>query len=363
MKKWIAALTASALGLSSMATAQALPDFEFQGLNGGEQVTVGQEYTYRMFNTDSSGSVTSDERSDYRFSIKVTEGKNYVKTLKLSALDTDYYYLVFEASDTYNYRSPKDVVFEITCTNKDDSDDEVTNEFSFTVGDFADTTITSTPCEINNEDKVVSFSKRNDRYDITVENVVQFKLYPENKTYNFNVSENPDDDIIDANPDAQLYFWNFTADPDLHMNTVVYFEKLDDDMRYIYEIENDGTLTDLEATRSGDTFRFTTDHLGFYVQSDERLTDASSSSDDEEEEEEEEEETTSRPNPSTSGSNSSSSGSGSSSSSSSGSGSSSGTTTGGGRVNPETGASAAPAVAAAAMLTAGAAALLARKRR
>lgn len=83
--------------------------------------------------------------------------------------------------------------------------------------------------------------------------------------------------IADAPNSAELTFYKFPNKNRLEYSATVGIE-INNDEKYVYEIDSNNKLTDLNATKKNGYLTFTTDKLGAYVASDTKLSTSGSSS-------------------------------------------------------------------------------------
>ncbi len=130
------------------------------------------------------------------------------------------------------------------------------------------------PTVIDFKDEVEKLKMKLDGIDAQLD----FKMYKQGKV-NMAFTTKPPKALMTANPDADISFLNFLANPDLDFSgDLKFFGEKDKTFVYLYK---DGKLIDAKATWSEDDVAYIvrTSKLGAYVVSDKKLVSASATED------------------------------------------------------------------------------------
>lgn len=286
---------------------------------------IGTDDTNTNINEAITGIVDSDDIEDWdeiKLTVKITDGKEYVKSCYIDEIDDDTldqkdewlqdkYAIVVEMKDFYD-ASTLNIKGTATIKKKSGSkiDDwdfnvKMKNTSSSNMVTISETNMDGATAEIRN---TIDWSSGDDEvtinypgFDAEGGNVVNFKsgiemLYLEGENFNYEVkmsdqgkvslaADNKVDKSVSKHADANadLTFFNFKGRPTFDFTgtmTITFPE--DNTDYYLYEIDNGGTLTEINAsmTDDDDGFEFKTRTLSSYVLSDQPL-DAASADDSE----------------------------------------------------------------------------------
>ena len=295
MKKLLAVLLAVGLTLGAAPmTAFAFDEDEYDNLDffeikeSNELLYPGQDY---YFETDWQGTPIDDYFFEYyKVSVSVSSDDDDVSSSTVRRRvdkaefvkneETGEYYFHFRAGTSFSYTENLDVHILVLAKDKENTDKRSWYEFDLTVG-YSDGEVTEvirdSQYDVDNNYPAIEFDEDLKQCRLDFEDGSYFTLrLSTSRKFNFGYSNIPNQFVVQANPDANLYFINFYARPRF-ANADVLKLKVSQDMKYLYEINQDNTLTLKSDDNNNGYFGFTTNNLGAYVASDIPLVSPSTS--------------------------------------------------------------------------------------
>lgn len=281
MKKFLCALLAAVFvgSMGIVAQAEAVVDIRVDDvMPDSGYFQPGVLYKIPLYNGDYP---LTDEIFDY-FRIGVfcyyydADRDDYVSASKyISQLEmvkqNGRYYLYFMPKAGYAYVEPIDVDICFRARDVDDDeiyyDDQVTVTIGYTLGEDY---VMDDEYWVSQDYAIIEFDEDLEECLLHFDDESTYEAHLGNKTkYNFAYSNQENEEIVRANPGAELYFMNFLSSPSFAKSGDLFIAS--EDAIYLYEINSGNQLKRLTSFRKEGYIGTTTSRLGNYVASDREL--------------------------------------------------------------------------------------------
>lgn len=275
MKKLMAVLLAVGCLLGTTTFASAAAYFELDEDRFPELFTPGVLYKFAV--TDGQDPITESYFKDFSLTIKIDEGSRYVDRLRFVEQENGEYMLEFLASDGYTYLEPQDIEFTITATDREDEDYTDYENYTWTVGYSwgGAEYVHDTTYEVDFENPFVEFDEQifdpdegqGELCKLYFGDLARYTAAPRfDRTYNLYYTTRANEEVVNANPDAQLQFLSFPGGAIFDEENWLVIN-VRSGMNYLYEIKGGKVSKVAEGAENG-ALAVKTDRLGYYVASD-----------------------------------------------------------------------------------------------
>lgn len=271
MKKLLALSVALSMSVCMMfsASASEVVHIEMDGSDSNGLYTPGITYYWPAYD---GGSRMTDEYMDvYKTKIEVTEGKKYVSGVKLVRRGDGYYYFTFRGNPAYAYDENADVEVVITSIDRQDKEYVYTTTLNFGIGYGGVAYIDQSSYDVDSSLPVIEIDDSINACTLNFDDVASYHvdLGPSSKAkryYNVAFTTEENEQIVEANPDANMTFVSFYARPLFPKSGVLKIYA--PDARYLYTYDSYHELVRIDAPNNNGYFGLNTNQLSNYVASD-----------------------------------------------------------------------------------------------
>lgn len=284
MKRMLAVLLAACMAVgAAVIPAAALNDEDYDNQDfftideSADLLVPGQNY---YFECDWLGDPITDEFFEY-YSVSVsygapegssmtnTQAKKYVKTAQFVKGSNGAYYFLFCANNSYSYTEDVTVRVTVMAKDKEDSDYRSWYEMELDIGYEANSnidTVYDSPYEVDPDMPILEFDEDLDDCRLEFEDGSYYNLrLAKVRKFNFGYTEQENQAVVTANPNAELKFLSFYARPSFANDGLLKIYA--PGASYLYLINADNSLTRISSANNNDYFGITTSQLGSYVAS------------------------------------------------------------------------------------------------
>ncbi len=190
-----------------------------------------------------------------------------------TSTSAQYKYLVELETEAGFTISLKDLVGDVTIAKSSTaSKDAPSKEIATEIG-YEMVTLTDDVHDVDNDEPVVNFKNIDDYVELFFGSDVIFTVDVDNQDELYlGFTETPNFDVLAEYPDAHMDFLTFEGNPEFNrIGTMSIYEE--DNELFIYEISEDGSLTEIDADYNEDyeSYQFKTRTLGSYAISETEL--------------------------------------------------------------------------------------------